>query len=88
MDRLLPGVIKTSAEKAILKERIWLAGLKRGKRATWWSFGVKHYELGQCFARHESQNTDEWVYVYARLPQFEFRVKFPLHAALPLAAVL
>ena len=31
MDRLLPSVNKTSAEKAILKERIWLAGLKQGK---------------------------------------------------------
>ena len=33
MDHLLPGVNKTSAEKAILKERVWLPGLKQGKRA-------------------------------------------------------
>ena len=32
-------------------------------RATWWSFGVKQYEIGECFARHESRNTDERVYV-------------------------
>ena len=33
MDRLLQGVNKTSAEKAILKERVWSAGLKQGKCA-------------------------------------------------------
>ena len=62
MDRLLQGVNKTGAEKAILEERVWLAGLKTRKmRATWWSFGAKEYELNQCFARNESRNTDEWV---------------------------
>ena len=44
-------------------ERARLIGWSKTRkmRATWWSFGVKQYELGQCFARHESRNTDEWV---------------------------
>ena len=45
-------------------ERARLIGWSRTRkmRATWLSFGVKQYELGQCFARHQSRNTDESVY--------------------------
>ena len=44
-------------------ERAHLIGWSNTRKmhSTWRSFGVKQYELGQCFAQHKSWNTDKWV---------------------------
>ena len=45
-------------------ERTRLIGWIKTRKmsATWWLFGVKQYERGEYFARHESRNSDEWVH--------------------------